>query len=319
MNTQNTPVQSGTYIGVDVARREVVAAVLGGGVRTLENEPTALRRWLAAVPGDAHLGLESTGGYHRLLADLAHARGLTVYLLNPKDVRHYARALGRRGKTDRVDAAVLARYIAREHTALHPWVPPTPSQERLTQLLKRRAKLVVAKGMLRASLRGLDVLHAERAATLAQLERLLTAIERELARALNALPEGPRRQARLRTTPGIGVLSGTALTALFSRVGFTRTDAAVAYTGLDPRASDSGQHRGRRRLSKRGPSELRRLLYNAAMSAARTPTWKPFYERQRAKGLSSTAAFVVLARKLVRVSYALYKHDTEFDPTMAMG
>jgi len=178
---------------------------------------------------------------------------------------------------------------------------------------------VVAKGMLRASLMGLDVLNAERTAVLDQLDRLLTAIDRELKRTLNALPEGTTRQARLRSTPGIGLLSSTALTVLFSRMGFTRADAAVAYTGFDPRPCDSGQHRGRRRLSKRGPSELRRLLYNAAMSAARTPTWKPFYERQRAKGLSSTAAFVVLARKLVRVSYALYKYDTDFDPAMAMG
>ena len=73
-----------------------------------------------------------------------------------------------------------------------------------------------------------------------------------------------------------------AFTELFSRVSFSRSDAVIAYLGLDPRPCDSGPRRGRRRLSKRGPAELRRLLYNAARSAAQTATWKPCYERQRA-------------------------------------
>ena len=311
MNTQSAL----HFIGVDVASREVVIACQGeAAVHTLANEERALRCWLATLPANTHLGLESTGGYHLALARLAHARGLTVYVLNPRDVRHYARALGRRAKTDRVDAQLIARYIAQEHAALHPWTPPTPAQARLTQLLKRRAKLVVVKGILRASLAGLDVLRTESTAAIAQLDRLLEAMDAELKRALRALPEGAARCAQLRSIPGIGLLSGAALTELFSRIRFARIEAAIAYTGFDPRPCDSGQHRGKRRLSKRGPAELRRLLYNAAMSAARTKTWKPFYQRQRAKGLPSTAALVVLARKLLRVAYALYHHDAQFDP-----
>lgn len=303
------------YIGVDIAKDTLVVAHVGSsGVTTLANEPNALRAWLAELPDGLCLGLESTGGYHRLLAGLAHARGLTVYLINPRDVRHYARALGRRAKTDRVDAEVLARYLAQEHGVLHPWQPPTPAQERITQLLRRRAKLVVARGMLRASLAGLKVLEAERDTLLDQLATLQRAMEREVERAVQTLPQGAEQMTRLRSIPGIGRLSGAALTELFSRLSFTRSDAAIAYAGLDPRPHDSGQRHGRRRLSKRGPAELRRLLYNAAMSAAHTQTWKPFYERQRTKGLSSTAALVVLARKLLRVAYAVQKYGTRFDP-----
>jgi len=293
----------------------VIAGLGESAARTLANEKAALARWLATLPTDTALGLESTGGYHLLLARLAWTRGLTVYVLNPRDVHHYARALGRRAKTDRVDAQLIARYIAQEHALLHPWRPATSAQARLTQLLKRRAKLICAKGMLRASFAGLEVLRAESTAAMAQLDRLINAIDHELQRALRALPEGAARCAQLRAIPGIGLLSGAALTELFARVGFTRIEAAIAYSGLDPRPCDSGQHRGRRRLSKRGPAELRRLLYNAAMSASRTKMWKPFYQRQRAKGLSTTAALVVLARKLLRVAYALYHHDAPFDPT----
>jgi transposase len=77
---------------------------------------------------------------------------------------------------------------------------------------------------------------------------------------------------------------------------------------------ESGQYRGRRRLSKRGPAELRRLLYLAAMSAAKTKTWKPLYEHYRENGLSSTAALVILARRIARTAWSIYNHKTEFDP-----
>lgn len=87
-------------------------------------------------------------------------------------------------------------------------------------------------------------------------------------------------------------------------------------TGLDPRPCDSGKKRGTRHLSKRGPGELRRLLFNAAMSAAKTKVWKPFYERERAKGLASTAALICIARRLVRVAFALFRKNIHFDPTM---
>ena len=70
---------------------------------------------------------------------------------------------------------------------------------------------------------------------------------------------------------------------------------------------------GRRRLSKRGPSELRRLLYLAAMAAAKTKIWKPLYQHYRARGLSSTAALVVLARRIARTAWSIYTHKTEFD------
>ena len=86
-------------------------------------------------------------------------------------------------------------------------------------------------------------------------------------------------------------------------------DAFVAFTGLDPRPDDSGQHRGKRRLSKRGPAELRRLLYMAAMSAINTKTWRPLYEHYRAKGLSSTATLVILARRIARTLVNLHPQD----------
>lgn len=91
-------------------------------------------------------------------------------------------------------------------------------------------------------------------------------------------------------------------------------DAIVAYSGLDPRPNDSGQHRGRRRITKRGPPEMRRLLFLAAQAAAKSKAARPVYEAIRAKGFSTTQALVILARNLLRVAYLIWKTGQPFDP-----
>jgi transposase len=302
--------QSPTFIGVDVAKDEVVAAAYGQATsRPLRNQAVALKAWLKTLAPETRIGLESTGGYHELLATLAHQAGFTVYLLNPKDVRHYANALGKRAKTDHVDALLLARFIAHEHMGLHPWQPPTSAQRLLDTLLKRRAALVKAQGMMRQTLEHLSTLKAEAKAAQASLAALVKAIDREIEQALAAQPSIKEKARCVQSIPGIGLLSGAALVNLFSRLPEARADAIVAFAGLDPRPPDSGKKRGTRRLSKRGPGELRRLLFNAAMSAAKTKVWKALYERERTKGLPSTAALICIARRLLRIAFALFRKE----------
>lgn len=307
----NTP----CFIGIDVAKAEVVIATHGdSAMRSIANTATPLKAWLKALPPGSRLGLESTGSYHELLAGLAHGAGSTVYLLNPKDVRHYAQSVGIRAKTDQVDARLLARFIAHEHETLHPWQPPTPVQRQLDTLLKRRATLVRARGAIRQSMAHLSSLKTEIKSTFKAVDKLLDAIDRTIEQTLMSQPDVQMQAACIRSIPGIGLLTGAALLNLFRRLPAVRADVVVAFTGLDPRPCDSGQKRGKRRLSKRGPSELRRLLFNAAMSAAKTKLWRPYYERERAKGLPTTAALVVIARRLVRVAFALFKKQIHFNP-----
>jgi transposase len=121
----------------------------------------------------------------------------------------------------------------------------------------------------------------------------------------------------LRSITGVGPQGAALLTALFARISFANSDAVVAFSGLDPRPEDSGTKKGRRKLSKKGDPRLRRQLYLCAMSAVRTPTFRPQYQALRAKGLSTTAALVVLARKLLRIAFAVWKSETPFDPQKA--
>jgi transposase len=303
-------------LGADVASEHLDIAVHDGksAVQRIANEPKAIEQWLRQVPRGSRLAMESTGRYHLLLAKLAHGHGLQVYVLNPRDVSHYARGVGQRGKTDRLDAQVIARYVANEHAELRCWQPAPPQLAELDSLLRKRAVVVRSQATLRQSLGDDAVTNKLLPELMAPIDKTLKALDKAIALAARRIDGSEQALRSIMSVPGIGPLNAAALMSLFTRLTGARADAVVAFTGLDPRPMDSGNKRGVRRLSKRGPAELRRLLFNAARSASRTHVWRPAYERELAKGLASTAAAVVLARKLVRVAFSLFKSQTTFDP-----
>ena len=303
-------------IGADVAKDAIVVACSEGSfpVRELANQRAAVLAFLKGLPAGSRIGVESTGSYHELFAEAAHQLGFPVFLLNPMDTRHYAKAVGLRGKTDRVDAQLIARMVAHEHTKLHAWIPPTPQQREIDRLIKRRATLISLREAVGMSLHELGGFADELKALRTRFNQLIARIDLRVKALVEASPDRKQNFTRLCTITGVGPVIGTALVNALERVPIKSADAFVAFTGLDPRPDDSGQHRGKRRLSKRGPAELRRLLYLAAMSAAKTKTWRPLYKHYRAKGLSGTATLVILARRIARTAWSIYTHQTEFDP-----
>ena len=144
--------QATEFVGVDVASAHLDVAVHGHtNVRRYANTREDICQLLRALRPGCVLALESTGRYHTALAQAAHAAGLRVYVLNPLDARRYAQSVGQRGKTDRIDALVLARYICREHEQLRQWQPPTASQAQLRELIAHRATLVRQRSTLAQS------------------------------------------------------------------------------------------------------------------------------------------------------------------------
>lgn len=307
--------ESQCFYGVDVSKCTLdVGHCEGREIQRIEHTERAVRSWLKQLPPGARIGVESTGALHRLLVRCAIAAGHTVYVLNARDLSHYARALGRRAKTDRLDALLIARYLANEHQHLHPYRLPTALQEKLDQLISRRHKVVVAQGALRQSFAGMKMPTLDTA--MRSLKKLIERIDRELAALIARDEELAPVVPRLRTIVGFGPLLSTTMAHALRRHPFKHADAFIAYIGYDPRPRDSGQKRGRRYLSKRGPAELRRLLFNAAMSASKTKLWRAFYQRYRDRGLPTTAALVILARKLARIAFSIVKHGTEFKPEL---
>jgi transposase len=303
-------------IGADVAKDAIVVACSERSfpVRELANQRATMLTFLKGLPAKSRIGVESTGSYHELFAKASHQLGFAVFLLNPKDTRHYAKAVGLRGKTDRVDAELIARMVAHEHTKLHAWIPPTPQQREIDRLIRRRATLISLREAVKMSLHELGGFADELKALRTRFNQLIARIDLRIKALVEASPDRKQNFMRLCTITGVGPVIGTALVNALERLPIKSADAFVAFTGLDPRPDDSGQHRGKRRLSKRGPAELRRLLYLAAMSAAKTKTWRPLYKHYRAKGLSGTATLVILARRIARTAWSIYTHQTEFDP-----
>jgi len=200
-----TPTQA-LNIGADVAKDEIVVACSEGSLRTrkLANQRTALLAFLKGLPPGSRIGMESTGIYHELFANTAHQLGFIVFVLNPKDARHYAKAVGLRGKTDRVDAELIARMIAHEHTKLHAWVPPTPEQREIDRLIKRRAKLSSLRQALGMSLNGVDGFAADLKALRQRFDQVIARIDQRVKALVEASPDRKQHVTHLRTINGVG-------------------------------------------------------------------------------------------------------------------
>ena len=300
--------------GVDVSKAKlVIAQYEGHTLIEVDNGMEAISAWLASLPKGAVVAMEATGAYHRLLAHLAHAAGMRVYVLNPQVLKHYARAIGQRGKTDPCDARMIARYAVHERAKLRPWQPPTVAVERLAQLLERRHTVVVTRQTLAQSLAGLPILKLARASVLASVDRTLERLDRLIQQEITRVPGMGAVYERLMSIVGVGPVVAAQLVAALYALNFSRADSFVAYTGLDPRAADSGTRHGRRRLSKHGPPLLRCQLYNAGRAAATSKLFKPLYHRLLERGLQKTEALVILARKIARIAFALSQSGEIFD------
>jgi transposase len=300
-------------LGADVSKEWLDLNCFGESkVVRIGNGRASIDAFLKPYRGAA-IAIEATNRYHELLLTRALRRGLVVYLISGYELRHYAAAIRRRLRTDAIDAQLLSRYLAHERTQLIPYQPRSSQLQQLWQLLKRRALLVRQNEARQQSFRDVPWLKSiERSLTkhhqlaIAAIDRRLKVLSQEL---------GWRNEiARLSAVKGLGPLSRYALLVAYHSGRFVHHDAFVAYLGLDVRAKDSGKHIGKRKLTKHGDGEYRRLLHCAAMAAIRhQPYFKTRYTELVARGLAKTAALVVLARKLARLAFQLLSKNLEFD------
>ncbi len=299
--------------GVDVAKGWLdIYAADQCNLERIDNTEESIEMWLRGLSGPIRIAVEATNRYHELFIERAYEQGHHVYVIDAFKLSRYRDAVGHRAKTDRRDAQLLARYLQQEQEHLRCWQPRDPRQTRLWRLLKRRATLVQTNVRLRQSLADIGALDSAAQELIGHCQQLVRQVDRELQAQARRLGWQQDMQCS-GSVPGLGPLTSLALVATFHRHNFRNADAFVAFIGLDVRVRDSGRFRGRRKLTKKGEPEIRRLLYNAAMTACRDPNWKPYYQSLRDRGLSGTAALMALARKLVRVCYALLEKQVSFD------
>jgi len=296
-------------LGIDVAKDELVIADWDTGVvTTLINEPLEIQHWLGSLQGPVRLALEPTSHYHLTLADQAQAAGHKVYLVNPRQLAHYREAVGERHKSDPKDALLLARYLAHEAPKLRLYEPQSATARELWTLLTRRATAIHSCKQIEQSFRGTRM---SIKALLSEYRKVLRRIDRRME-ALIEKSGWQQAYQHCLSVPGIGPTNAVALVTAFHRGAFSGQDAFVAYLGMDVRIRESGTFKGKRKLTKKGPAEIRRLLYCAAMASRCYEPFDQYHQRQIEKGLPKIAANCILARKLARLAFVLMSRQENF-------
>jgi transposase len=253
--------------------------------------------------------LEATGGFERAVVGALAAAGLPVVVVNPRQVRDFARATGRLAKTDRIDAGILARFAE----AIRPAPKPLPDEEirALQGILARRRQLL---GMLTAENNRLPSATKSVAkritAHVRWLEKELERTERNLDAAIKSSPTLGENEALLRSVPGVGPVLARTLLAEVPELGALTHKRLAALVGVAPLNRDSGTFRGRRGIWG-GRADVRAALYMGALVAARrNPVVREFYERLLAAGKPKKVALVACMRKLLAILNAVLKHRT---------
>jgi transposase len=306
-------------VGVDVSKRTLDCYKLATDHSSvIANAAESIEQWLDRWSGPIRLAMEPTNTYHLAIAHAAHARGHPVYLVDPYRLTHYRAGIGQRVKADGQDARLLARYLQHEAAELRRWEPLQQGPQEFWRLLKRRATLVQTVTRMQQSLSDLGSLQAD---VDALIEPCRTTVKKfDQALLAQAMALGWAAQVhRCQGIPGVGPLTALAMVATYQRAQFRNDDAFIAVMGMDVRIRESGQYRGRRKLTKQGEPELRRLLFNAAMQGRRNPHWQPYYLALRERGLSSTAAFIALGRKIARLCFVLLRNEVDFQPNFHSG
>jgi len=303
-------------LGIDVSKDWLDVCVYGAErVDRIDNDRRSIDTFLKCYP-DAAIAVEATNTYHDLLVERALKRGLAVYVINGYQLKHYANSLGQRMRTDQVDARLLARFLAHEIDHLKPYQPRDPRMTQIRRLLGRRAMLVKLQGQFRQSFEAIPELARSTDSFVRRIRDLIALVDKRLqtlARELGWQAD----LARLRSVPGIGPLTALALLEAYRSGSFDHRDPFIAFLGMDVRAKDSGAHRGRRKLTKQGNPETRRLLFNAAMA---TITNRRFFSATYAalqqRGFSRIQALVIISRKLAKIAFGILKNQSVFNPEL---
>ena len=305
-------------VGVDVSKEHLDVHVRPGGesfrVSREEEGLEELLRRLEAL-GPSVIALEATGGFETVVAAKLGAAGLPVVVVNPVQVRAFAQALGKRAKTDLLDAAVIAHFAE----AANPEVRALPdtATRLLGDLLARRKQIVQ---MIVAERQRAQVLTAPRLKK--SVERLLKALKKELAMldkeiddTIRNTPLWREKEDLLRSVPGVGpTIARTLLAELPELGGLSRREVA-SLVGLAPFTRQSGQWRGKSFIGG-GRSTVRAALFMGALVAVRcNPALKRFYEHLLARGKEKMVALIAVARKLLTILNAILRDHRPWLPT----
>lgn len=313
-------------VGIDVAKAylDVVVWRADGGesyqrVVNSREGYQSLCEWLRQQSTESlPICMEATGRYGEAVATYLHEAGYQMSIVNPAAVKHFAAALMKRHKTDKSDAAVLARYAAQMQPAL--WQPPSAIHSHLQDLKRLVDDLQVDRTRVKNRLEGLRAGSPVRhylEEQLHYLEEQLQQAQDELNDLLHEDDQMESQSRLLESIPGIGRISALHLLAELPDIRhFDSADELVAYAGLCPHQQQSGNQASVSWLSKQGSARIRKVLYFPALSAkSHNPHLRRFAERLTAAGKAKMVVVAAVMRKLLVLVYAILKSGRPYDPT----
>ena len=302
------------FVGIDVSKAQLDMALRPEGRFSASNDEAGfaqiLERLKAAPP--TLVVLEATGGLEIPITGVLAAAGVPVVVVNPRQVRDFAKATGKLAKTDALDAQVLAHFAE----VLRPALRPLPDAQALAALLARRRQLVE---MLTAEKNRLSSAHTPVRKSLRThivwLERELSHTDRDLAHAIRESPVWREKDDLLQSVPGIGPVGTSTLLANLPELGTLTGKQIAALVGVAPLNRDSGTWRGKRTVWG-GRAQVRAILYMSALTATRfNPVIRVFYQRLCAAGKAKKVALTAGMRKLLILLNAMMKHRTRWAQT----
>ena len=306
-----------TVVGIDVSKDQLDVHVHPSGESfAVARNAEGLDALNAKIgPLGVHaVAVEATGGFETVVAASLGAAGLPVIVVNPAQVRAFAQALGKRAKTDPIDAAVIARFVE----ATKPEIRPLPDADTrlLANLVARRRQIIQMIVAERQRERQLPSRQLKKSAA-----RLIKALEKEL----NVLDEGIDESVRgspvwcekedlLKSVPGVGNITARTLLAELPELGSLNRREIASLAGLAPWTRQSGKWRGRS-FTGGGRTSARNALFMAALVAARrNPLLKTFHQRLIAAGKPKMVAIIAVARKLLTILNAILRDKSPWQP-----
>lgn len=307
------------FVGIDVSKAQLDVAVRPSGETwTVAHDEAGLSGLAARLHtlAPALIVVEATGGWEVALVGALAAALLPVAVVNPRQVRDFARSTGTLAKTDRLDAQSLAHFA--EALRPQPRSLPNGQAQELSALLQRRRQLVE---MLTAEKNRLPLaarrIRPQLQAHIAWLQQQIAQFDDDLRELVRSSPLWRDKEDLLRSAPGVGPVLATTLVAALPELGTLTRQQIAALVGVAPLNRDSGTLRGRRTVWG-GRAQVRTVLYMSTLVAVRhNPVLAVFYQRLRAAGKAPKVALTACMRKLLTILNAMLKHHTRWAPVMA--
>ena len=305
------------YVGIDVCKARLDVHVLPQGQAfAVARDGTGLNDLVTRLQalGPDLVAIEATGGFEQVAAAALAGAGLPLVVVNPAQVRHFAKALGQRAKSDPIDAAVIARFAAATQPAVRPL--PDAATRMLADLVARRRQIVemLASEKNRAQRTEAARIARSIARLIKALEKELAAIDAEIDTGVRGSPAWRATEDLLASVPGVGPVTARTLLAELPELGRLKTKQIAALAGLAPFVRESGTGKGRARVAG-GRKSVRTALFLAALTACRhNPVLKRFRDRLVAAGKPKIVAVVAVAHKLLSILNAMIRDQKPWQP-----